>query len=182
MHPVIHGAQFAGCGCRSARDRRPELSRALLDRLHLDATHKIILHIGGKYGDAAAALARFASVIAISLRGHPPLVLENDGGIYTIAEVLDLCGRIGAPAVYDNLHNASIRRTDQERRFLGLPLPRHVAPDRWRAENALFPAHPLNRAERTRTPSPSTVLDYCHRLSGELPDIMLEVKDKNAPR
>ena len=55
-----------------------------LDALGLDASHKIILHAGGKYGDTAAAMSRFVSAYrdldpAVKQR----LVLENDGSIYS---------------------------------------------------------------------------------------------------
>ena len=78
-----------------------------LDRLDLDNTHKIILHVGGKYGDSISARKRFHSVyrdLPNSITNR--LVLENDGSIFQIDEVLELCHTIGAPAVYDNLHNA----------------------------------------------------------------------------
>ncbi|NLI54837.1 MAG: UV DNA damage repair endonuclease UvsE [Clostridiales bacterium] len=153
-----------------------------LDALHLDATHKIILHVGGKYGDAAAALARFASVYRdLSSAVTRRLVLENDGDIYTIAEVLDLCGRIGAPAVYDNLHNAIHPADGTKSDDFWVSLCRGT----WRPTDGAQKTHysqqhPLkSRGAHSDTIAVDPFLDYCHRLSGELPDIMLEVKDKN---
>ena len=93
MHPgqytVLNSAD-SGVVQRAIEDLQYH-ARAL-DALKLDQTHKIILHVGGKYGDPADALTRFRAVyrdLDESIRRR--LVLENDGSIYTIAEVLILC-------------------------------------------------------------------------------------------
>jgi len=153
-----------------------------LDALRLDATHKIVLHAGGKYGDAESALQRFTEVYrdldpAIVRR----LVLENDGSIYTIAEVLGLCARIGAPAVYDNLHNAihpaDARKNDGD----WIALCRAT----WKPEDGAQKTHNSQpHPEKPRGAHSDTIaiapfLEYVAGLSGEKPDIMLEVKDKN---
>ncbi len=154
----------------------------LLDALQLDATHKIILHVGGKYGEPAAALSRFLAVYrdldaSITRR----LILENDGSIYRIDEVLALCHRIGAPAVYDNLHNAinpaPISNSDAD--WVNL------CRETWRpADGAQKTHYSQQHPDKTRGAHSDSIaidpfLDYCHSLSGEKPDIMLEVKDKN---
>jgi UV DNA damage endonuclease len=103
MHPgqyTVLNSPDAGVTSRAIDDL--SYHARFLDTLGLDATHKIILHGGGKYGNASAAMSRFVTAYrdldpAITRR----LVLENDGGIYAIDEVLELCARIGAPAVYD---------------------------------------------------------------------------------
>ena len=153
-----------------------------LDALHLDATHKIILHVGGKYNDPTNAISRFVSVYrdlspAITRR----LVLENDGGIFNIAEVLELCHKIGAPAVYDNLHNAihfaDPARSDAE----WVSLCRKT----WRAKDGAQKTHYSQQDPgKTRGAHSATIAidpfwDYYHSLSDEKPDMMLEVKDKN---
>lgn len=154
----------------------------LLDALQLDATHKIILHVGGKYGDPSAALSRFAAVYrdldaSITRR----LILENDGSIFNIEEVLELCHRVGAPAVYDNLHNA-INPAPTERSDAGWV---SLCRETWRAADGAQKTHySQQHPTKTRGAHSDSIaidpfLDYCHGLSGELPDIMLEVKDKN---
>lgn len=153
-----------------------------LDALQLDATHKIILHVGGKYGDAAAAMNRFAAEYraldpAITRR----LVLENDGGIYSIAEVLELCARIGAPAVYDNLHNAIHPADSTKGDDFWISLCRGT----WRAADGAQKVHySQQHPEKPRGAHSDSIsidpfLDYYHGLTGQKPDIMLEVKDKN---
>lgn len=153
-----------------------------LDALKLDKTHKIILHVGGKYGDTPSALSRFSEVYrdlpeAITSR----LILENDGSIYNISEVLALCHRIGAPAVYDNLHNAinPADPTKSDDDWIAL------CKETWREDDGAQKTHYSQqhpnkiRGAHTDTIAIDPFLDYCHSLSGDLPDIMLEVKDKN---
>ena len=102
MHPgqyTVLNSPDTGVVCRAIDDLT--YHARFLDALGLDASHKIILHAGGKYGDTVAAMARFVSVYrdldpAVKQR----LVLENDGSIYAIDEVLELCARTGTPAVY----------------------------------------------------------------------------------
>ena len=153
-----------------------------LDLLSLDSTHKIILHVGGKYGDSISARKRFASVY----RDLPPsitkrLILENDGTIFHIAEVLELCYTIGAPAIYDNLHNEINPADTTKSDAYWIALCRET----WReADGAQKTHYSQQHPVKTRGAHSDTIaiqpfLDYCHSLPGELPDLMLEVKDKN---
>ena len=153
-----------------------------LDALQLDNTHKIILHIGGKYGDPIAALTRFSDEYRnLDTSINKRLILENDGSIFNIREVLELCNRIGAPAVYDNLHNAihPADATMSDMHWLSL------CRETWRAEDGAQKTHySQQHPQKTRGAHSDTIsigafLDYYHRLSDEIPDMMLEVKDKN---
>ncbi|MBA4348062.1 MAG: UV DNA damage repair endonuclease UvsE [Clostridiales bacterium] len=153
-----------------------------LGQLELDTTHKIILHIGGKYGDAASALLRFKQVYrdlpaAITER----LVLENDGSIFRIDEVLDLCHRIGAPAVYDNLHNAINPADKTKSDAYWIKLCRETWHDKDGAQKTHYSQqHPAKlRGAHSDTIAIDPFLDYCRSLPYNAPDIMLEVKDKN---
>lgn len=83
-----------------------EYHNMFLNSLGLNYTHKIVLHIGGAYGDKLSALERFKNNfknLSYSARGR--LIIENDDKIYNIEEVLGLCRDINVPAVFDNLHN-----------------------------------------------------------------------------
>ena len=154
----------------------------VLDALNLDQTHKIILHVGGKYNDPAGALARFRTVyrdLDESIRRR--LVLENDGSIYTIAEVLDLCLSIGAPAVYDNLHNEIHPADTNKSDAYWVEACRPT----WRAEDGAQKTHysqpnPLKtRGAHSESIAIDPFLAYVASLPEPRPDIMLEVKDKN---
>lgn len=78
----------------------------LLDTMEVDYINKIVLHVGGVYGDKLSAMEIFKSnfgKLSDSLKKR--LVIENDDKSYTIEEVLGICGALGIPAVFDNLHH-----------------------------------------------------------------------------
>ena len=183
MHPgqyTVLNSPDSGVVKRAIDDLR--YHARFLDALQLDSTHKIILHVGGKYGDTASAISRFASVYrdldpAITRR----LILENDGSIYTISEVLDLCYSIGAPTVYDNLHNTIHPADATKNDAYWISLCR----DTWKPIDGAQKTHYSQQDQsKVRGAHSGTIeidlfLDYCHGLSGEKPDMMVEVKDKN---
>ena len=79
----------------------------MLECLGVGNQHKIVLHVGGIYGDKKEALQRFKQ----NFRRLPEavrnrLIIENDDRLYNIEEVLELAHRLQIPAVYDNLHHA----------------------------------------------------------------------------
>ena len=183
MHPgqyTVLISPDSGVIARSIDDLR--YHARLLDALHLDSQHKIILHVGGKYGDPRAAVSRFIEVyrdLDTSIQNR--LILENDGSIYTIDEVLALCHNIGAPAVYDNLHNEinPADETKDDAYWVSL------CGETWREVDGAQKTHYSQqnpqkiRGAHTDTIAIDAFLDYCHRLHTPLPDMMLEVKDKN---
>ncbi len=72
----------------------------------LVGAEEINLHLGGSYGDKAAAIARFQEVF----RSLPPglqqrLTLENDDVSYTVADLLPVCRQLRLPLVYDVHHH-----------------------------------------------------------------------------
>lgn len=80
-------------------------SARFLDELGLDFSHKIVIHVGGVYGDKEAAIERFCKTI----EHIPPdvshrIVIENDERHYTPAEVLAISNRCDLPVVFDSLH------------------------------------------------------------------------------
>lgn len=183
MHPgqyTVLNSPDSGVIARSIDDL--SYHARLLDALHLNETHKIILHVGGKYGDPSAAISRFSDVFAnLDASIQKRLILENDGSIYHIDEVLELCHRIGVPAVYDNLHNEinPADETKDDAYWVSL------CGETWREVDGAQKTHYSQqnpekiRGAHTDTIAIDAFLDYCHRLHTPLPDMMLEVKDKN---
>lgn len=77
-----------------------------LDCLGLSPAHKVILHIGGAYGDKDLAMKRFeARYLGLSEQIKKRLVIENDDKIYDIEEVLRLGIKLKIPVIFDNLHH-----------------------------------------------------------------------------
>ncbi|MEJ5223283.1 MAG: UV DNA damage repair endonuclease UvsE [Anaerolineales bacterium] len=80
-------------------------SARFLDELGLDSAHKIVIHLGGVYGDKAAAMSRFVEVTrALNPALRARLVIENDERSYTPADALAVSSQTGLPVVFDNLH------------------------------------------------------------------------------
>ncbi|MDP4181402.1 MAG: UV DNA damage repair endonuclease UvsE, partial [Bacillota bacterium] len=77
-----------------------------LDALGVDSKNKIILHIGGVYGDKKKSAEAFIlnySNLPQSIKKR--LVIENDDKNYTVEDVLNISEVSGIPVVFDNLHN-----------------------------------------------------------------------------
>jgi UV DNA damage endonuclease len=153
-----------------------------LDALGTGETSKIVLHVGGAYGDKAAALRRFAERyrdLSDAIRRR--LVLENDDTTYHIGEVLELGARLSSPVVYDNLHNEAnpCDPTKDDSFWI-----RQCA-ETWKEKDGRQKIHyaQQNREKRPGSHSDSILadafLEFLDRLRETRPDIMLEVKDKN---
>lgn len=152
-----------------------------LDALKLGANSKIVLHIGGVYGNKTAAVQRFISVyqqLAPNIKSR--LVIENDDRQYNIADVFEIGKSQGIPVVFDNLHhqiNPCEKKTQQE--WL------QAVSATWGKEDGPQKIH-YSQQEKGKRPgshsatiNPEIFLQFYSKLQVPLPDIMLEVKDKN---
>ena len=78
-----------------------------LDAVGADPAARIILHLGGGYGDKRAALKRLTkSLETLPAYIRKRLALENDERVYTIEDVLAVCGEFSLPAVFDVHHHS----------------------------------------------------------------------------
>ncbi len=152
-----------------------------MDSLGVDASSKIILHVGGVYGDREKALERFALRFAkLPANVVKRLVLENDEKCFAIHEVLPLCRKLGIPAVMDVLHHAI------------LPAPHGLTKDwieacsqTWNADDGRQKIHYSQQQAggktgmHSKTIAPAEFMRFSEELEDLPLDIMLEVKDKN---
>ncbi len=84
-----------------------EYHAGFLDALGLDFTHKMVLHIGGVYGDKETAIKRFVNNFELlSHSAKNRLIIENDDKSYHTEDALKLSKLIDVPVVYDNFHNS----------------------------------------------------------------------------
>ena len=154
----------------------------MLECLGVDNQHKIVLHVGGIYGDKKQALERFEQ----NFRRLPEavrnrLIIENDDRLYNIEEVLELAHRLQIPAVYDNLHHAINPPPS------GGTDPYWIAEVKktWKAADGKQKIHYSQQAPgkrlgaHTDTIDLETFLTFYEQLEDKQIDIMLEVKDKN---
>ena len=83
-----------------------ESAARLLDAVHDDATGKIVLHVGGAYGDRSESLRRFETVAKGLIEPvRRRLVIENDDTVYSAGEVVSLSESTGFPVVFDWFHH-----------------------------------------------------------------------------
>ena len=154
----------------------------MLECLEVNNEHKIVLHVGGIYGDKAAALERFATNFkrlpeAVQNR----LIIENDDRLYNIEDVLGLAFRLQIPAVYDNLHHAINPPPSggDDRYWIA------EAAKTWKASDGKQKIHYSQQAPGKRpgvhmdTIQLYPFLTFHEQLEDKQIDIMLEVKDKN---
>lgn len=141
--------------------------------------NKMILHIGGVYGDKKAATERFIEVAnsVLSSRVRKHLILENDERSYSAKEVYDIAKATALPMVFDNLHHAinpSFENlSDQE-------IIKHVS-NTWSPLDGRPKIHYSQQDPSKRPGAHSRSINlkiFQDFYSGVEADIMLEVKDK----
>lgn len=107
MHPgqyTVLNSPDEDVVARAAADL--EYHEQVLRLLKTGSDGKLILHVGGVYGDKTAARGRFCKSwerLSDSVRDR--IVLENDEHSYSISDVLSLAGQLEIPAVFDVLHH-----------------------------------------------------------------------------
>lgn len=158
-----------------------EYHARFLDSLGLDPAHKLILHLGGVYGDKPAAVARFAANFErLSPSVQARLVLENDEKSYTLADALQASSQTGSPVVFDVFHHS------WNPSFAGEPLRALIerAAATWGAHDGPPKLHYSDPWPGKPPGSHSQSVDlqafgaFYRQVSDLTLDVMLEVKDK----
>ena len=153
-----------------------------LDSLGTGTQNKIVLHIGGVYGEKELSVLRFAEAykcLEDTIKSR--LVLENDGSSYDICDVLEIAGKVGAPVIFDNLHHEinPCAAPGSDRDWI------RACRDTWKSADGRQKIHYSQQAvgKKPGAHSDSIRIDeflrFYDSIKGENPDIMLEVKDKN---
>ncbi|MFO7611366.1 MAG: UV DNA damage repair endonuclease UvsE [Clostridia bacterium] len=152
-----------------------------LTALGVGKSNKVILHLGGIYGDKKEAVNRFSEnykKLGDNIRQR--LVLENDDRSYTICDILAAAEPLGIPVIYDNLHNRIKGCGDESDAFWI-----RKASKTWGSDDGGQKVH-YSQQDPKKQPGAHTVtisivefLDFYNGLGEAVPDIMLEVKDKN---
>jgi UV DNA damage endonuclease len=152
---------------------------ALLDALGLDLTAKIQIHIGGAYGDKAAAMDRFAAEwkkLPGAVRRR--LVIENDDRLYRVRDCLEIHLRTGIPVLFDAFHHACLNQCESLRDALT------ACAATWKKRDGPPMVDYSSQAPERRRGAHVESLEarhfraFLHRCSGIDFDLMLEVKDK----
>lgn len=107
MHPgqyTVLNSPREDVACKAVADLA--YHAAFLDALQAGPECRIILHLGGGYGDKASALQRLRdNLAALPDSILQRLALENDERLYTIEDVLAVCHDFALPAIFDIFHH-----------------------------------------------------------------------------
>jgi len=154
----------------------------VLEALKTGTSSKIILHIGGVYGDKLTAKKRFIiNYLQLPENVKKRLVIENDERSYHILDVLEISEVANIPVIFDNLHHKinppNLNKTDQEwinfckntfKKTDGIQKIHYSEQDSLKQPGA-----------HSKTINPESFLEWFNLIDREDIDIMLEVKDKN---
>ena len=92
-----------------------EYHSSILQAMDLSTEHRIVLHIGGVYGDKESAIERFKENFQrLSTDIQDRLIIENDDKSYTTSEVLNIAQDLEIPMVFD-LHHFNCNQTEDEK-------------------------------------------------------------------
>ena len=156
---------------------------AFLDALGTGAEAKVVLHVGGAYGDKKTALRRFvARCRELDAGVRRRLVVENDDRLFTAEDALAASGACGIPMVFDVLHH----RLNHDPGGRGELELLDAAARTWGPQDGPQKVHYAQQAPGRRHGSHTDTigldgfLAFAASLEGRAPDVMLEVKDKNA--
>ena len=150
----------------------------VLDCLGLGPEHKLVLHVGGVYGDKIRRKVDSYPTIG---RCNPRSKQTGDGALFDIMDVLEIAASVDSPVVYDNLHNAT-NPADRDRADFDWI---RLCSDTWRRRDGLQKIHYSQQHSEKKPGAHSasihidTFLEFYRQLLGMDIDIMLEVKDKN---
>ena len=182
MHPgqyTVLNSPNADIVRRAVRDL--EYHDKVMSILKVNQENKIILHVGGIYGDKKGAIERFKSNYKeLSQNIKDRLVIENDDKLFNIIDVLEIGNDLGIPVVYDNLHNQCNKLTEESDSYWIMD-----AYKTWKKSDGRQKIHYSQQNPKKRqgahsdTIATEEFLNFYNSLSNKDIDIMLEVKDKN---
>jgi UV DNA damage endonuclease len=180
MHPdqfVIINALKEDVVERSLRELEYHLT--VLDKMALDSTAKIQIHLGGVYGDKQSAMDRFiATYNSLSKSLKSRLVIENDDRSYSLEDCLSVHQKIGIPIIFDVFHHQCLNNGETLRRGLEL------SASTWKEADGI-PMVDFSSQQRGQRPgSHAKTLNkemfkkFLRETRGLDFDLMLEIKDK----
>lgn len=151
-----------------------------LDSLNLPSSHKIVLHVGGVYGNKKSAIERFITEYNnLDNNIKKRLIIENDERFFSIYDLLDIYTKCKVPIVFDNLHYECYGDTSMSIPEL-LPLIQRT----WKKDDGDMKVHYSIQdiTKKSGAHSPTIFIDnflaYINNYDFSNIDIMLEVKDK----
>lgn len=152
----------------------------VLDLMKLDATHKIQIHVGGKYDDKKKSMQRFIHrYTQLPAPITKRLVIENDDRIYTPSDCLAIHQQTHIPILYDSFHH----ETNPDQHTLAEALT-HIM-NTWKPHDGLpmidySSQQPhMRKGKHAETINQSHFTNFLQKSKPHNCDIMLEIKDKD---
>ena len=154
----------------------------LLDCLGGNQSNKIILHVGGVYGDKELSKKRFIETFEnLEEKYKKRIIIENDDKLFNINDCLELGKKLNIPVVFDILHNEI--NPSQQGKEINFWI--NECNGLWKDNDGKQKIHYAEQAKNKRTGSHSNnikinnFMNFYNNLGNKNIDIMLEVKDKN---
>jgi UV DNA damage endonuclease len=151
----------------------------LLDAMGLDSTAKVMIHVGGVYGDKEESIARFiGNFNKLPAFVKKRFVIENDERCYSLKDCLMLSKKINVPVVFDKFHHECKNNGESVKKGLLL------AKKTWKRKDGLIMVHYSDQKKNARKGSHSEHIDLkqFRKFIAQTRDIdfdlMLEIKDK----
>lgn len=152
-----------------------------LNALGVDFANKIILHVGGTYGDKSLSQDRFVeNVKYLDSSAKKRLVIENDERSYTVQDVLNVGLKTGNPCVFDTFHH-SLNLPSEKRTMVNWI---NICKQTWNEVDGTQKIHysqqdgSKRRGAHSRSIHHLEFMEFYKTLNSDDIDIMLEVKDK----
>lgn len=152
-----------------------------LDALGLDEKTKIIIHVGGIYGNKELSVENFKNTF-FNLSQHLKnrLIIENDEKNFSLDNVLAIATYLDCPVVFDSLHNKCYGDNHYDLNYILDTVSRT-----WSLKDGNPKVHYSQQNKNKKIGSHSNTintlefLDYYNVAKNYNIDIMLEVKDKD---
>lgn len=158
-----------------------EYHEKFLSALGTDKKSKIVIHLGGVYGDKKKAVESFAeNYKKLNPAIMDRLVIENDDRSYNIKDILKVSEKLDIPVVYDNLHNEVNKADDKDDLYWIKQCSKT-----WRDSDGKQKIHYSQQncekqaGAHTETIAIDKFMEFYKNKENLTIDIMLEVKDKN---
>lgn len=158
-----------------------EYHALFLDSLQVDCSNKLVLHVGGAYGNKSEAINRFCNnynKLSSSVKSR--LVIENDEKNFSLSDVLWISNEVDIPVIFDNLHHQC-----NHEREVSLDEIMNQVSKTWTEKDGPVKVHYSQQDVKKKTGAHSQTIDvkdfltYADEVAPFDPDIMLEVKDKD---
>lgn len=154
----------------------------MLNLMEMDAACKLILHVGGIYGDKTTALQRFQrSFYQLDDDIRQRLIIENDDRYYSLEDVLYLSNQLNIPVIFDNLHHELLPSLFH----MSLMDTLNIVKKTWKQQDGRMKIHYSQQDPERRKGAHAQYLNgtlfmgFCRSIEFMDLDIMLEIKTKN---